>query len=174
MTLIQITYDELPGIYRSDKKNYGIYRGEDCVLTAALRTPGEKSLCVAIIEQAVMDYFILVRRGAIKQGKLTGKCGEKRQDKLSKKTGEQYMTHTIEGMTANDMRQLINFLQFDIARLSNACNFDISTQGMFERILELERTGNYPGSQERRSRETYATINANRRRSKMNAAGSIA
>jgi hypothetical protein len=111
--------------------------------TSAVRIPGERSLLVAVIEQAVCDYFILMRRKAIRFGKLTGKVGEGRQKSKSKKTGEYYIAHTVNGMTAKEMNELIDFLKHNAQRFADAAELDMDISSLFDKVISLERSDRF-------------------------------
>lgn len=139
MSVYQIATDE--GFPQYQKK----YEEERdyAVINSLVRIPGEKSLLVAVIEQAIVDYFVLVRRGSMRFGNLTGKIGEARQRTYSKRTKERYVTHTVGGMTANDMRELVQFIKTDAATYADAADLSIDISGLFDKIIELEKTNRF-------------------------------
>lgn len=150
----QICYDEgLPTV--AEKRHR--HKNDDLTFSSQYRVPGWKSLAVAIIEQSIMDYFTLVRRKAMRFGKLTGHIGEKRREKRNK-FGEHYMTHSVAGYTANDMRELLAFLDGGAKRLAELANIDINLDDMMRRILRYEASGNYRLSESRKARRKN-TIN---------------
>jgi hypothetical protein len=134
---LQISYDEAPYYYHPEKITNRERSGKS-VLHAVNRDPGAKSLCVAIVEQAVLDYFRLVRAGLIRFGRLAGTKWEKYRVSV----GRRFRRSTICDMTRQEAESLILFLQ-ELNQFADAIELDRNWSDCWQNILRLERTGNY-------------------------------
>jgi len=134
---IQTAWEEAPGHYHPEKV-WNRTRSDKSIVSAANRDAGEKSLCVAVIEQAVVDYFRLVRAGLIKGGKIAGLAWEKHRVSV----GRKFRRSTICDMTRQEAETLIGFLQ-NLDRYADTIELDRDWSDCYENILRLERTGNY-------------------------------
>lgn len=128
--------DFAPGHYHPRKK-YERNMSETARVNANLRGAGEESLCVAVIEQAVVDYFTLVRAGAVVAGRLTGEWIEhvRSGDKKQKR-------YVIRGITRSDAEALLDFLK-NLDAFADHIELKRDWRDAWPQILHLERTRNY-------------------------------
>ena len=107
------------------------------------RPPGWKSLAMAVIEQAVMDYCLLVRNGYIKQMKLTGK-------RLELIHGGSKRCH-VQGIYQDMIQHLVDFWQkghcmsvINLAMYERGYK-ELDADMMLKGLLRMEEIGNiYP------------------------------
>jgi hypothetical protein len=134
---IQTAYDEAPGHYHPERE-YNRKRSGKSVMHNGNREAGPQSLCVAIIEQAIVDYFRLVRAGLIKGGAIAGNKWEK----YRVSSGRKFRRSTICDMTRQEAESLIGFLQ-GLDKYADTIELNRDWSDCYENILRLERTGNY-------------------------------
>lgn len=123
--------------YHARKRHYRIKAGEvsgERRARATDRIPGEKSLIVAVIEQAIMDYFILRRFGAVEFRQITGKWKDRKQG------GKCY-----QNMQPSDLVVLLYFLRRDVPLLFDVAGIDLSDVLVWDGILRLEKSGRWRG-----------------------------
>jgi hypothetical protein len=140
--------DESPGHYHPAMKPRRRSMCEKSRMSANNREPGWESLAAAIIEQAVVDYFILVRCGAVRRGEMKATAfttgfvrGGKEMQRYAKK-----------GMTVTDAMELIRFLK-NVNKFADAVELSRDWSDMWKHILRLETTGNYRGFLNRKGLE---------------------
>ena len=107
---------------------------------AICRTPGWESLAVAVIEQAISDYFVLRNAGAVRWGKMTGKA------RLNKRTvnGHTYNATVIYGIDLPDIPRILKFLNGGVQRWADLCELDADGwDGLMKAIIRKERKGDY-------------------------------
>lgn len=107
------------------------------------RPAGWKSLAMAVLEQAVMDYCLLVRNGYIKQMKLTGK-------RLELIHGGSKRCH-VQGIYQDMIHHLVDFWQKGhCMSVLNLAMYERDYKGlnadmMLKGLLRMEEIGNiYP------------------------------
>lgn len=86
--------------YYERKRRERLEAGELVRNSSTRREPGIRALAIAIIDQAIMDYFTLFRSGAVKAGKPTGNWHS------AHATGRSH-----NGMFPEDIHALLKFLQ---------------------------------------------------------------
>jgi hypothetical protein len=96
------------------------------------RDPGPQSLLCAICHQALVDYWILYRMGAVRWCKATGQW-QRRQD-----GGQVYM-----GMSMGDCRDLLTFIQQHAGRVLALCGIEVEPGHVRRRMIALERSGEW-------------------------------
>lgn len=128
--------DFAPGHYHP-RKRYERNKSEQARTNANLREPGEVSLCVAIIEQALADYFTLVRAGAIRFGTLRGKWRE-----YVNNGNQRQCRYVIRGLTQTDAMALLDFLR-NLDTFADHIELKRDWRDAWPQILHLERTRNY-------------------------------
>jgi hypothetical protein len=101
---------------------------------ASDRIPGEKSLVVAIVEQAILDYFILKRSGAVDFRKPTGKWKARKQGGSS-----------FQNMQPSDVSGLLEFIQRDVPTLFDIADVNLPGSLVWDGILRLEKSGRWKG-----------------------------
>ena len=107
---------------------------------AICRTPGWESLAVAVIEQAISDYFVLRNHGAVKWGKA---CKNFRQGKR-KVDGKLYNAGNIYDIDLHDIPRILKFLNGGVQRWADLCELDADGwDGLMKAIIRKERKGDY-------------------------------
>ena len=107
---------------------------------AICRTPGWESLAVAVIEQAITDYFVLRNHKAV----LFGKVNEKHKKKVRHYKGLPYQATHIYGIAYSDIRELLKFLDGGVQRWADLCELDAEGwDGLMGAILRRERSGKF-------------------------------
>jgi len=91
---------------------------------------GHHVLLCAICNQAIVDYLLLHRAGAIKWGKAI---------EMPLRPG--HYTYVYRDMSNRDVFDLVNFIQNDMHKLLCMAGMDVSAEGVLKRVLQLERTG---------------------------------
>jgi len=128
-------YDEAPGYWYNTSP---IIKMEGkATFAAQKRDVGMHSLVVSVAEQAITDYFSLVRAGVVREGVLIGRF---REHVKSGKT--RIKRYVIKGMTKTEATTLIEFLT-NFERYADAAELKRDWSGIFGQILELERSGQY-------------------------------
>lgn len=125
-----------PGHYHPRKK-YERNQSEQACTNANNREPGEVSLCIAIIEQAIADYFTLVRARAIRFGNICGKWRE-----YVNSGNKKQCRYVIRGITQTDAMALLDFLR-NLDTFANHIELKRDWQDAWPQILRLERTRNF-------------------------------
>jgi len=104
--------------------------------------PGFRSLLNAICLQAMQDYFILYRMGAVKELAPTGyfkrKIGMKRPAGGRSTGGLSY-----QNLSPSDIPHLIEFLTEDMSDLLAIMGHYASKEVIKARVLHLERSGEW-------------------------------
>lgn len=107
---------------------------------AVCRTPGWESLAVAVIEQAISDYFALRNAGAVRWGKMTN------NPRLGKRTvkGKTYNATSIYGIDLPDIPRILKFLDGGVQHWADLCELDADGwDGLMKAIIQKERKGDY-------------------------------
>jgi len=104
--------------------------------------PGFRSLLNAMCLQAMYDYFILYRMGAVKELAPTGYFKRKIGMKLPS-GGRSTGGLSYQNLSPSDIPDLIRFLTKDMSRLLTIMGHHASPIMLRERILHLERTGEW-------------------------------
>jgi len=97
------------------------------------RDPGPKSLLCAVCIQAMTDFFILRRMGAVRWGKSTGK--------FPPRPGSH--TYVYQSMTPVDVEELVAFIEGDLSRVLEMIGIDLPPHLVTKRLLDLERSGEW-------------------------------
>jgi hypothetical protein len=98
------------------------------------RDPGPKALLCAMCHQALIDYFILRRMGAVRWCESTGHW--------RRRTGT-HGSYVFQNMTPEDCRQLLRFICDDAERLLDLAGINMSPGQVRRRIIHLEKTGEW-------------------------------
>jgi hypothetical protein len=115
-------------------KDYGpSERSDKSTFNSMRRDVGHHSLAVAVIEQAITDYFTLVRARLVRFGKLAGSWS------LKAKTTSVYR---VKHMTRSDAECLLEFLQ-SFNRYADAIELKRDWSDLWRQVKRLEATGNY-------------------------------
>ena len=117
--------------YYARKRAQRLAEGQ-MVVRASDRLPGEKSLIVAVVEQALADYFLLRRIEAVKWRKVTGKWKDRKQG-----------GKTYQNLQPHDAQVLIDFLEHDVGKLFDIADVNLPGSLVWEGILKLEKTGRW-------------------------------
>lgn len=140
--LVQMAH-EGPAYYHPGRKPKS-YEDKNSMINANRRQVGELSLCCAVIEQALQDYFVLVRRGAMRMGKLVGNWDGKADRQRRPGTNKVDSKSRIAGITRSDAALLLEFLQ-DLETYADAIELKLDWSNAWEMILEMEHSGRYRG-----------------------------
>jgi hypothetical protein len=97
------------------------------------RDPGPKALLCAMCIQAMTDYFILRRIGAVKWGQPTGK--------YPSRPGHQ--SYVYADMTPVEVEELVAFVKRDLSRVLDLVGIDLPSHLVVKRLMELERSGQW-------------------------------
>jgi len=92
--------------------------------------PAYHTLLCAVCNQAIVDYFLLRRAGAIRWGKAI---------ELPLRAG--HYTYVYRDMSNRDVFDLVNFIQNDMHKLLCMAGMDVDARDVVRRVLQLERTG---------------------------------
>lgn len=142
--LVQMAHEATPYYYPG--KGCGKdYDKPHSMINASCRPVGELSLCCAVIEQALQDYFVLVRRGAMRFGKLVGDWEEHTDKQTRKGTKKIDSKCRVGAITRTEAKSLVDFLQH-VDRFADAIELKYEWSGLWERIIYLEKTGQYRGA----------------------------
>jgi len=126
-------YDFSHAHYHPRKSYAPKVRSERSSFNAQLRDVGHHSLAVAIIEQAITDYFTLVRARLVRFGVLAGQWSER-----AKTTS----IYRVKHMTKTDAESLLEFFNnFD--RFADAIELKRDWRDLWKQVQRLEATGNY-------------------------------
>lgn len=114
-------------------------------------TKPEHRLLLRVVLEAIGDYFILKRMGAVKYMKQTGY--------FLQRSGGAWV---YQGMTPIDVYFLLRFLNEDAERLTNLAGWDLPPLAIRNVVLRLEKSGDYrryfaqgvPGERQGRSHWT--------------------
>ena len=148
MNIIQPAQDEAPGHYHPSIKPPRRSMCEKSIIHANNREPGYESLACAIIEQAVVDYFTLVRGGAVRRGEIVATVWST----PFTRRGKRCHRHAIKYMTSTDARELIRFLQ-NVDKFADSIELSRDWSDLWKQVLRLETTGNYRGFLNRKGAE---------------------
>jgi len=96
--------------------------------------PGPQALLCAVCHQALMDYFILRRMGAVRWCHQTGHW---------KRRSGKYGSYVFQNMTPDDCRQLLVFIQEHAERVLDLCGINVDKGGVKRRIIAMERSGEW-------------------------------
>ena len=108
--------------------------------TALRRAPGWDSLAVAVIEQAITDYFVLCNYGAVRWGKK--QHGFKVP--MRKRGHNYYPVANLYGIDLSDIDNIIKFLDGDVQRWADLCELDAGGWNkLMSAILRKERAGDW-------------------------------
>lgn len=108
--------------------------------TAQRRSPGWDSLAVAVIEQAITDYFVLRNYGAVKWGK---KVDGARRPKRQMKGYTYYATHYY-GIDFTDIDNILEFLHGGVQDWADMCELKAGGWNkLMSAILRKERAGDW-------------------------------
>ena len=99
--------------------------------------PGPISVIRAIVTQAFVDYFILYRMGAIKEMQNTGYF----KARMGRNDGEGSLIYQY--MTPSHVPELLDFIENHMHRLIGVLGHRITPLALRERILHLERSGEW-------------------------------
>jgi len=142
------TTDESPGHYHPRMKQPRRSLCEKSRFNANDREPGWESLACAVIEQAIVDYFTLVRGGAVRRGEIKATTWTT----PFMRNGKRCQRHLIKHMTSTDARELVRFLQ-NANDYANAVELSRDWSDLWKQVLRLETTGNYRGFLNRKGAE---------------------
>ena len=92
----------------------------------------EHRLIGSIVLNAMAEYFILKRMGAVRYMELTG-YWQQRSDN----------SYTYRDMTASDVHRLILFFKKDAARVLKIIGWDLAPLEVYNAVLRLEKSGAY-------------------------------
>lgn len=107
---------------------------------AACRAPGWESLAVAVIEQAITDYFVLRNHKAV----IFGKVNPRHEKKVRRCKGTPYQATHIYGIAYSDIRELLNFLDGGVQRWADLCELKAGGwNGLMGAILRREKAGKF-------------------------------
>lgn len=144
MTSILVYMEHEGSAYYYPGRKPKAYEDKNSMINANRRQVGEFSLCCAVIEQALQDYFVLVRRGAMRMGELVGKWDDKTDKQRRPGTNKQDSKSHIAGITRSDAVLLLEFLR-NLETYADAIELRLDWKNAWEKILELERSGRYRG-----------------------------
>jgi len=139
METITPAFDEAPGHYHPSMKPQRSMCDRS-KMSANSRDSGYESLAVAVIEQAILDYFRLVRGGAVRRGEINVRLWRT----VFIRDGKQSQRHAIKDMTITDAQELIAFLK-NVDGYATAIGLDRDWRDLWKQVLRLEVTGNYRG-----------------------------
>lgn len=106
--------------------------------TAQRRSPGWDSLAVAVIEQAITDYFVLRNYGAVKWGK---KIDDANRPKRKYRGYNYYATHYY-GIDVTEIDNLLYFLQGGVQHFADLCELNAGGwNNLMGAIIRRERAG---------------------------------
>jgi len=116
--------------YRQRIRAKAIAEGNVDTPRSERHTPGHHALAMSIVDQALADYFILVRAGAIK-------WREKSSWHSSRGPAREYC-----GMYEGDISALLAFLgpNGDAERVLSMLGVNFATGGIWEGLMRLEKT----------------------------------
>lgn len=118
--------------YRKRQHDHAISAGRVRIKKSSIRndtkTVGIRSLAIAIIDQAITDYFILVRAGSIKDGK-PGIWKTRHKNKREN-----------NGLTPEDVGGLVLFFERDCQMILDHAHSDYNAEALFRHIRELEHS----------------------------------
>ena len=101
----------------------------------ARRMEGVNSLCVAVLEQAIYDYFLLVRAGVVKWGRFIGDWGEGR-----------HSYRKIDNMQRRDAVFLLEFIRGEAGAFGRAAELSRDWSDLWRIIQRIERSQTYKRS----------------------------
>jgi len=99
--------------------------------------PGPISVIRSICLQAMVDYFILYRMGAVKRMESTGYF------KPRPAKGKDAGSLVYQSMTPSTVTELLEFFENDMHKLVRLLGHHITPLAMRERMIELEETGEW-------------------------------
>lgn len=105
----------------------------DWISVDCYRDPPEIRLIKAMIAQAVQDYFVLHRMGAVRFFKFTGKFKRKGKGKLP--------VHA--GMTVKDVHETVHFLRHVSPSIFRMVGWDVTGEDFCKAIMRLEASGRH-------------------------------
>ena len=145
---IATAQDEAPGHYHPRMKQPRRSLCEKSRFSANARPAGWESLATAIIEQAILDYFQLVRGGAMRRGRIIAKLWTT----PLMRDGKRGQRHAIKSMTQIDAEELVKFLK-NADRYADAVELTRDWSDLWSQVMRLEMTGNYRGFLRRKGYE---------------------
>ena len=127
--------DERTKRYLAKKRAERIDAGESTkrAFINELREPGPRAMVIAIVDQAMSDYWALVRSGSIVDGK-PGVWASKRTDRRKR---------DYCGMYEDDVGSLIRFFESDCSKLLKIADIHIDPDVIQAALKRLETTGDW-------------------------------
>jgi len=127
--------DKRTKVYLAKLREERIARGESSARTFIneVREPGPRSLIVAIVDQAMRDYWLFHRAGAIKGGK-RGKWP---------RFSDKGRPRDFYAMHEDDLVYLLEFFQGNCSKLLALAGIDIKPEKIVKAMRRLERSGDW-------------------------------
>ena len=108
--------------------------GDPMKPTTDQRDPGPQALLCAICHQALVDYWILYRMGAVRWCKVTG---------TFKRRPGAHGSYVFQNMTPTDCRDLVKFINRHAGRVLAMCGIEVEPGQVRKRMIALERSGEW-------------------------------